>query len=53
MMHKQEFCDAFEELMTKFDENRDRWTAKHGDDKGFDVWFTAQVAPVGQVEGVA
>ena len=42
------FSEAFAELMTRFDENRELWIAAHnGKDAGFNEWFTAQVKGVG------
>jgi hypothetical protein len=32
----------FAELMDAYDQYRDAWIAKHGDDAGFDAWFTRQ-----------
>lgn len=46
MMPKDEFAEAFVELMTKFDENRARWIANNGNDVGFNTWFTKQVEEV-------
>ena len=43
MMPKDEFAEAFVELMTKFDENRARWIVQNGTDEGFNEWFTSQV----------
>jgi hypothetical protein len=40
------FAEAFGELMNKFDENRARWIDEKGSDKGFNEWFTSQVAEV-------
>ena len=34
---------AFEELMTKYNENRAKWIKLNGSDEGFDEWFTSQV----------
>lgn len=42
-MEKQEFARAFEEMMNKYNENRQRWIAEKGNDRGFDEWFTAQI----------
>lgn len=32
------------ELMAKYNENRAKWVALHGNTDGFDAWFTKQVA---------
>ena len=36
--------EAFKELMEKYNANRAAWIGKFGSDKGFDAWFTCQVA---------
>lgn len=34
---------VMKEVMDKYDEYRAKWIDKHGDDKGYDAWFTQQV----------
>ena len=46
MMPKDEFAEAFVELMTKFDENHAQWIVQNGTDEGFNEWFTSQVEEV-------
>lgn len=36
---------ALKELMKQYDAKRSEWIILHGDDEGFDDWFTAQVIP--------
>jgi hypothetical protein len=44
---------AFKDLMEKYNEKREAWIAFHGDAKGFDEWFTAQVNQISEKGGRA
>ena len=36
-------AEAIRELMARYNEYRAAWIAEHGNDNGFNEWFTSQV----------
>lgn len=51
-MNNKEAKEAVKELMDQFNSKREQWIAKFGSDKGFDEWFSGQVANVPENQGL-
>jgi len=42
-MENKMMAETIRELMTAYNDNRQKWIASKGTEEGFDEWFTGQV----------
>ena len=42
-MQANEFTQGFTELMNAYNNGRENWVTRFGNDKGFNKWFTCKV----------